>query len=280
MTASQLTQAYSADDSPRTAPIDLAENQWGYAKRLRFVREAISSAFPGSEKPALHVLDVGCGNGAYVALPLARAGYRVTGLDLHQASIEHAKTLGASSTHAEFICGDVELTPENTFDVVILSEVLEHVADPHYLLQKSAARLKQNGLVIVTVPNGWGEFEIDSWIYRRLRLQRLVNLLAEADDGLLPATDNLSCGHVQFFTLSSLRRLFSGCGLSIFRQGASSWLSGPIIGVTVARYRSFITWNTEIVDRLPMQMASGWYFALRKNPAHARESEPQHTQAK
>jgi SAM-dependent methyltransferase len=273
MTASQVTQTFPARDSRRTAPIDIAENQWGYAKRLRFVQETISTAFPRSEKSALHVLDIGCGNGAYVALPLARAGYRVIGLDLHQDSIDHAKILAAASRNAEFICGDVERMPESSFDVVILSEVLEHVADPRHLLQKSAARLKENGVVIVTVPNGWGEFEVDSWIYRRLRLQHLVNLLAKADNSLLPATDNLSCGHVQFFTLSRLTRVFAECGLSVFRRGASCWLSGPIIGVTLARYAWFIDWNAEIADKLPMQMVSGWYFALRKNvaPAGARK---------
>jgi 2-polyprenyl-3-methyl-5-hydroxy-6-metoxy-1,4-benzoquinol methylase len=264
MTSRLVTRSIPQGGSLRAASVDLPENQWGYAKRLRFIQTTISNVFPHCEKSSVHVLDVGCGNGAYVAVPLARAGYRVTGLDLHQDSIEHAKFLAAATTNARFICADVATMPEKSFDVVILSEVLEHVADPQRLLEKSATRLNDNGVLIVTVPNGRGEFEIDSWIYRQLRLQRLVNLLAKPATANLPATDNLTCGHVQFFTLRRLRRIFGECSLSILYQGASSWLSGPIVGVTVARFPRFIAWNVKIADQLPMPMVSGWYFALRK----------------
>ena len=42
------------------------ENLWGYAKRLRFVRQAIEEAFAGRAAGSLRVLDVGCGTGALV----------------------------------------------------------------------------------------------------------------------------------------------------------------------------------------------------------------------
>jgi len=261
-----MSQALSTSDSIETMPIDLPENQWGYAKRLRFILGTIAAAFPQNSVSSLSVLDVGCGNGAYVALPLARAGFHVLGLDPHQDSIAHARELAGAMTNAKFTCEDIENIPSGIFEVVILSEVLEHVANPSELLKRCAGRLKPDGIVIVTVPNGYGEFEIDSWVYGKLRLQWLVDLLAKPDIQLLATTDNSSCGHVHFFTLRRIRRIFSECSLSVFRQGASSWLSGPIIGVTLARYPRFIAWNARVSEKLPMGLASGWYFALRRQP--------------
>ena len=71
------------------------EDLWGYAKRLRFVREAMRDAFPRAEARRLRVLDVGCGNGSQLALPLARGAAEIylTGIDTDARSIEHAKQL-------------------------------------------------------------------------------------------------------------------------------------------------------------------------------------------
>ena len=107
------------------------ENLWGYAKRLRFVREAVSAAFPPRAPNSLRILDVGCGNGSQLALPLARTGFRVHGIDTDKRSIEHARRLAHGTDNAEFVCGRVEDLPANeTFDVVMLSEVLEHMTNP------------------------------------------------------------------------------------------------------------------------------------------------------
>src|SRR5438132_6799716 len=59
---------------------EVPENQWGYGKRLRFVRNTFGQAFPGRPPSSLRVLDVGCGNGSFLALPLAHGRVRKRGL--------------------------------------------------------------------------------------------------------------------------------------------------------------------------------------------------------
>lgn len=241
------------------------ENLWGYAKRLRFVRKAMTEAFPSRAPDSLRVLDLGCGNGTQLALPLARLGFAVTGVDPDARSIEHAQRLSQDLPTARFICAQVEeMAAGEFFDVVILSEVLEHVTEPRALLAASVRRLSAGGIIIVTVPNGFGEFEWDSWLFRTLRLQRVVDLLAKNESQVIGATDNEESGHVQFFTRRRLQRLFAGCGLSVFREGAASFLAGPLVGHTLARSQSFINWNASITDKLPFALASGWYFALHR----------------
>jgi len=243
---------------------DQTEDWCGYAKRLRFVRETIRAAFPERAPPSLTVLDVGCGNGSQLALPLAmKDGFQLTGLDTDSCSIEHARRLAGPRANIDFACGTVDdLSSEKLFDVVILSEVLEHLERPVDLLTTSARRMAVDGILIVTVPNGYGEFEIDSWIFRKLHLQNLVEALAEKRE-VLGATDNRESGHIQFFTRSRLRSLFDAAGLVSFREVAGSLMTGPIVGHVLARSKRLIDWNARVTDRLPLILASGWYFALR-----------------
>ena len=240
------------------------ENLWGYAKRLRFVEGTIAEVFPQADFRSLRVLDVGCGNGSQLALPLAERGFQVTGIDIDARSIEHARELAQNLTNATFVCGDVAELKAGSFDVVVLAEVLEHMTEPRTLLADSVKHLSEGGIVIVTVPNGYGEFEIDSSVFRILRLQRVVDALAKNSREIVAATDNHESGHVQSFTRRRLRRLFADCSLTVFREGAASFLAGPLVGHTLARSSRFIEWNARVTDKLPLTLASGWYFALRR----------------
>lgn len=254
---------------PRVAAEEEREDLWGYRKRLRFVVEAAREVFPQKRPEALRVLDVGCGNGSQLALPLAREGFRLKGLDTDARSIEHALHLAQGLGNAEFICARLEELPATEFyEVVILSEVLEHLENPLELLSESEKRMAEGGIMIVTVPNGFGEFEIDSWVFRSLRLQRVVDALARNNREVLGSTDNMESGHIQFFTRRRLYSLFDACGLVPFRQGAASFLAGPIVGHALARFESFIEWNARVTDHLPLALASGWYFALRRRHHH------------
>jgi SAM-dependent methyltransferase len=243
---------------------DEDEDQWGYAKRLRFVRRAIMDVFGTREATTLRILDVGCGNGSQLALPLAQTGFRVKGIDTDRPSIEHARRLLTAADNADFLCARIEELPESeTFDVVILSEVLEHMTNPRDLLAASASHMAIEGMLVVTVPNGYGEFEIDSWVFRTLRLQKVVDVLARQKNEVLGGTDNQESGHVQFFTRSRLKRLFAECDLVSIREEAGSFLAGPIVGQLLAHSNRLIEWNARITNRLPFAMASSWYFALQ-----------------
>ena len=246
------------------------ENLWGYVKRLRFVQDVIAESFSHRAVDSLRVLDVGCGNGSELALPLARRGFEVTGIDIHGPSIEHARQLGVDVTNLSYVCGRVEELKSPPYDVVILSEVLEHLREPRSLLLAAIEHLNKNGIIIVTVPNGYGEFEIDSWLFRVFRLQRIVDALAGNSKKVIAATDNHESGHVQFFTRRQLRRLFDECSLSVAREGVASFLAGPFIGHTFARSERFIEWNARVTDKLPPVMASGWYYALRREKENNR----------
>jgi len=256
--------------------IELKENLWGYAKRFRFVCAAIETAFPGKVPSELNILDVGCGSAAQLGVPLAQRGYLLTGIDTHEPSIAKARELAHGSSNANFITGKVEDLDSEQFDVIILSEVLEHVHEPEKLLKSSLQHLRGDGLVIVTVPNGYGEFEWDSWIYRGIGFDRLVGKFKErrvrkyATPQDIPGTENQDDGHVQFFTLRRIMQIFRSEGLDVKCTQSSTLMSGPFIAHTLGRYPALIDWNAMIADMLPLRLSSGWFFALRRQTENAR----------
>ena len=81
------------------------------------------------------VLDIGCGNGA-LTFDVAKKVKRVVGIDLSDKNIRFAKEK-FSKENIEYIQGDVfKNLPDEKFDAVILSNVLEHIEDRFDFLKK------------------------------------------------------------------------------------------------------------------------------------------------
>jgi methionine biosynthesis protein MetW len=100
---------------------------------------------------AKRVLDAGCGAGDNGRLMSAR-GISVVGVTL-----SNAEAVVAASTCDRVIVADLEGDSlpfeERSFDVVLLSHVLEHLRDPQAALCRLAKYLSEEGLAIVAVPN-------------------------------------------------------------------------------------------------------------------------------
>jgi 2-polyprenyl-3-methyl-5-hydroxy-6-metoxy-1,4-benzoquinol methylase len=98
------------------------------------------------------LLDVGCGAGTFLEAA-ARDNWQAFGVEVSRAAAEHVRTQGF-----EVFLGELEQAnyPDEYFDVVIASEVLEHVPDPRKLLHSIARVLRTGGLLWATTPHGRG----------------------------------------------------------------------------------------------------------------------------
>jgi 2-polyprenyl-3-methyl-5-hydroxy-6-metoxy-1,4-benzoquinol methylase len=99
--------------------------------------------------PGGRLLEVGCGSGAMLK-GMARLGWRVEGIDFDPEAVENCRRKGL-----EVHRGTLEdlRYPENHFDAITMSHLIEHVHDPVALLQECGRILKAGGRLSLVTPN-------------------------------------------------------------------------------------------------------------------------------
>jgi SAM-dependent methyltransferase len=127
------------------AMLNQEDRHWWYRGRRRIVCEELRQLPSG---PAVRVLDAGCGSGRL--LEELRGYGRVTGLDLNPESVEIARSRG----HEDVVQGPVEELPwpDETFDLVISLDMVEHTADDRVTLRELRRVTKPGGFFLMTVP--------------------------------------------------------------------------------------------------------------------------------
>jgi len=106
------------------------------------------------------ILDVGCGSAALLAL-LKQRGFQVMGVDFSA----EASRVAEVENGVRVMVGSLEdaAFPDESFDIVTLFHVMEHVPEPRTVLAEVARILKRDGAVVLQVPN------IDSWQFKAFR---------------------------------------------------------------------------------------------------------------
>jgi len=271
--------------------VPFAETSYGIGKRLVVIASWVESIARQRANGVLDILDVGCGTGEHLTAPLAARGYRVVGVDVHAASIEAARSRRVIPG-LSFELGDVADVrgTGRQFDVVICSEVLEHVDDPREFLTAVRPLVRSSGALILTTPNGYGSYE---WLssaercFRRLGLHQLLRWIfwngrsaarrmrrlpvpSRPLEALTSASDagflNVESGHVQFFSAGRLEALFEQAGFHVLSRRARTFLCGPYVDALFSilpRRSRWYGWNNAVADRLPFGCAADWMFLLR-----------------
>lgn len=105
------------------------------------------------------VLDVACGEGYGTAMLAGAGATSAIGVDLDDASVEHAK----ARYGLDFQSADVTRLPfeDESFDLVVSFETIEHVKDPEAMLAELRRVLTPSGLLVISTPNN-DEYLIDN----------------------------------------------------------------------------------------------------------------------
>ncbi len=169
--------------------------QSGQERRLQLIRRY-------AEPHGACILDIGCGAGTCSA-QLESAGASAVGLEVDWPRAVAARQAGLSVAAA---VGEELPFADGSFDIVLLHEVLEHVADDRASTREAVRVLGPGGRALVFAPNRFWPFETHGLMWRgRYRFGNipLVNYLPDP-------LRNRVAPHVRVYTAGALRALVDG----------------------------------------------------------------------
>ena len=129
--------------------------------RLAFIRDRVAERFGRDPKArtafnGLSLIDIGCGGGL-IAEPMRRLGFAVTAVDASSENIgtarAHAAEQGLDIAYRAATVEQVEAEGAGPFDVVLVLEIIEHVADPAAFLRACSRLVAPGGILIVATLN-------------------------------------------------------------------------------------------------------------------------------
>jgi len=237
-------------------------------KRLEYILNQIATL----DRKPLNILEVGCGNGN-ICYQLAYEGHHVKGIDLDEASIAYANAHFKNENLEYEVKAAEELINGHTYDVIICSEVLEHLYDPISVLRTITRLLADNGILIVTTPNGVGPRELFvtrpvQWIKHNSRvLYALLRFIKKmmGYTGQTIQSSSYSLEHVQFFKLRDIKKMATECGLEIICMKSACFLEKVFPYSLITRFSIALQWlDCRIANALPITMSSGFLLTLKK----------------
>ena len=239
-------------------------------KRLNFIIKTLQQYLPvGAE-----VLDVGCGNGV-ISRSLGAAGFRVKGIDISEKTIEKAKQLNTLPNVSFEVCSAEQLVATGTkYHAIICSEVLEHLNEPDKLLKTLNETIHEDGVLIVTVPNGKGPRELfvtrpviylskkNNWIWKSI--QKVKSLLGYKGTTVQSDADDLT--HIQFFTSKTLHQLAQNNRFKISEFGKTNFIEDVFpFSFFSKRFKFLQKWDCALAEFLPYSFTGGFVTVWRKN---------------
>ena len=165
------------------------------------------------------ICDLGCGNG-YIANRLAAFGYDIFGIDASKSGVAIARAQHERSQHTgkvSFLESGIDRQTRSKnglplVDLVISSDVIEHLYRPAALLEAAEHLVKPGGKLLITTP------------YHGYLKNVALSLSGRMDNHFSALHDG---GHIKFFSVKSLSELvnrYAFSDLSFSYYGRAPWL--------------------------------------------------------
>ncbi|TSC72469.1 MAG: hypothetical protein G01um101438_553 [Parcubacteria group bacterium Gr01-1014_38] len=203
-------------DLVKHLPVDLGQGTYRHTTKAKLI--AYRLAGTGNGKRAL---DLGCGDGFW------SAKLRERGWDVTAANYQDTRCPGVMEVNVELPLP----FPSNSFDLVWMVEVLEHVQNIPNCTREVRRVLRPNGRIILTTPNS------AFWLYRVLQLFGITPAQIQNPD------------HKQFFSLRDIRALFPEADIYGFFPYA-------VLKFTIRRGIGRLSPTFVVIDRAPRAAAS------------------------
>ncbi|NYZ75475.1 class I SAM-dependent methyltransferase [Candidatus Micrarchaeota archaeon] len=213
-----------------------------HRKRIEYVLKTIRSFDVTNPK----ILDAGCGDGVMTRYLTSIRGAKITGLDYNELRLKRARKLLPA---VRFVKGDLLKMPfkTNSFDVVFLHHVLEHIKEDEKVLREIRRILRSGGYLLLGVPHEGG-------VIGRLRNNYVQPQIMKSTD------------HVQFYTPESLAAKIRS--IKGFELERIEWIGGVLIPhyklhMLFVQFKFFEDLFHDFAQKVPA-FAGSLYFIVRK----------------
>ncbi len=188
--------------------------------RARRQAEMLAEVLAGTPGQA-RILDVGCGDGFATGVAAARLpGHRFAGLDWSAPSLRLARDRGVAVLQAGL---DVSLPIRSaSVDVVIMSEVIEHLVDTDSAIEEAHRVLKPGGSLLLSTPN------LAAWYNRALLAIGVQPVFSEVSlRSVFGRPGNQVAGHLHMFTRRALVEFLAAYGLEVVQVRGARYHDVP-----------------------------------------------------
>lgn len=162
-----------------------------------------------------HVLDIGCGTcGLYTAF--ANYESEVVGIDVFRDSLTVGKTrISNGGFDVNLIVASGEHLPfrDNLFDIVLLSDVLEHTEEPNDCVEEISQVLDNGGLLYATAPNF---LSIPNFFHDPHYKLPFISLLPPYVGKMIEQKTGRGSEEIKMFTMWGIVKLFRNHGFHVF----------------------------------------------------------------
>jgi 2-polyprenyl-3-methyl-5-hydroxy-6-metoxy-1,4-benzoquinol methylase len=212
---------------------------WLHTKRRDLIIAKVRQYATG--KRVGKALDVGFGSGVYLPV-LTELFKEVVGLDSKECMVRHAGPLMEQYPHLQTVAGDITncQMPSDSFDLIVCSEVVEHIADSQKATDEMYRVLKPGGILILSTPQRWSLLELMARIAYFPGIKSIVQLM-------YPGEPIFDPGHINLMTAKEVARQVTKAGFSIrerFKSGAYIPLVSDLMGEPGLRFAQWLEANT------------------------------------
>ncbi len=192
----------------------LEERHWWFVGRREIISKLVKQISP--ERKDIKILEIGCSGGPLLNLLLSQGYSQVFGIDVSRKAIKICKERGLKNV---FLMDGAQPHFNNEeFDLIVASDVLEHIKDDEKAVSEWKRILKKKGFIICFVPALkvlWSEHDENNEHYRRYIKRGLeyvfeVNNLSVIRSSYWNTTLFLPTVFYRFLSRASFFKLFSG----------------------------------------------------------------------
>ena len=207
--------------------------KWLHSIRRELI---ISTVRRFASRESGRALEVGPGSGLYIPV-LAECCAQVTVTDVEQEYLKHVRPAAQACGNVAVVRDDITRSslPSNAFDLILCTEVIEHLRDSQQALREIHRLLRPGGLLILSTPQKYSTLELLARIAFLPGIIQLVRLLYRE-----PVRE---MGHINLLTRRGLARQIASAGFQIeesFTSGFYMPVLAELGGETAVRLERWL----------------------------------------